>query len=263
MSLPPENTLHKQILDQLVNKRLQLQVAKQVGITISEADVDRAVQNIADQNHMSVKAVYQRINHDGMSTADYRHEMRDQMALQKVQQQEVASRMTITPEEVTSFMRSKIWQANGPKEYHIEDILVPLSDSPSSEEIDAARKHAQALMAKLNHGQNFHTVAQSGTSDDHALKDSDLGWRKLPEVPSAFAEQVAHLQAKEIAGPIQTSNGFHVIRLAEVRTTQTKQAVPDKKQVEGLLLQRKFEEAVQSWVSKLRSQAFINTTKAS
>ena len=81
---------------------------------------------------MSVKDVYKLINHDGMSTADYRHEMQDQMTLQKLQQQEVSSRVTITPDEVNSFMRSKIWQDNTSKEYHLEDFLIPLSDSPTS-----------------------------------------------------------------------------------------------------------------------------------
>jgi len=260
MGLPPDDVLHKQILDQLINKRLQLQTAKQVGVDISDADIDRAVQNIASQNHMTVKEVYQRINHDGMSTADYRNEMHDQMLLQKLQQQEVINRITITPDEVNNFMRSKIWQNNNAKEYHLEDILIPTSDTPSSDEISTAKRRAQMVMTKLRQGANFRAIAQSESGDDvRALKGGDLGWRKLPEIPSAFAEHVVQLQPKEIAGPIQTSNGFHIIRLVDARATQSKQAAPDKKQVENLLLQRKFEEAVQNWVSKLRSQAFINT----
>ncbi len=258
ITLPPDTVLQKQVLDQLINKRLQLQAAKQVGINVSDADVDHAIQRVAEQNQMSVKDVYKRINHDGMSTADYRHEMQEQMTLQKLQQQEVSSRVTITPDEVNSFMRSKIWQDNNSKEYHLEDILIPLSDSPTSDEISLAKKHAQAVMAKLQQGGNFHAIAQSESGDTRALKGGDLGWLKLPEIPSAFAEQVVHLQPKEIAGPIQTSNGFHIVRVADVRITQSKQAAPDRKQVENLLLQRKFEEAVQNWVSKLRSQAFIN-----
>jgi peptidyl-prolyl cis-trans isomerase SurA len=263
MALPPVNVLHKQVLDQLINKRLQLQLAKQVGINVSDADLDAAIKRVATENNMTIKEVYQRINHDGMSTADYRNEMREQMTLQKLQQQEVVSRISISPEEVNHFMHSKVWQNNGSKSYHIEDILIPLSDTPSSEEIAAAKKHAEAVIAKLNQGQNFQTVAQSESGDKNALKGGDLGWLTLPEIPSAFTEHVARMQPKEIAGPIQTSNGFHIIRLAEERTTQKSQAAPDKKQIENLLLQRKFEEAVQNWVARIRSQAFINITKVS
>ena len=118
-------------------------------------------------------------------------------------------------------------------------------------------------MAKLQQGGEFFNMP-SGTincesGDTRALKGGDLGWLvKLPEIPSAFAELVVHLQPKELAGPIQTSNGFHIVRLADVRANQSKQVLhPIKSKFENLLLQRKFEEAVQNWVSKLRSQAFI------
>ncbi|MCW5583385.1 MAG: peptidylprolyl isomerase, partial [Gammaproteobacteria bacterium] len=263
MSIPPDSVFKKQVLNQLINKRLQLQIAKQVGINFTDADVDRVVQNIARQNNLSVNALYQRINHDGMTTADYRNELREQMTVQKLQQQEVAGHLSVTPDEITRFMHSKLWQDNNSKEYHLEDILIPLSDTPSSEDIGIAKKRAQVIIVKLNQGQNFHEVAQAESGDNHALSGGDLGWRKLAEIPSAFAQHVISMQTHEIAGPIQTPNGFHIIRLVAERTSNTKNAAPSRAQIEQLLLQRKFEENVQNWVAKMRSQAFIsmNTVK--
>jgi peptidyl-prolyl cis-trans isomerase SurA len=244
-------------LEQLITKRLQLQVAKQAGINVTDTDLDSAIGNIAKQNNMTTSILYERLTQEGMTAKDYRSEIREQITLQKLQQQEVVNRVTITPEEVASFMHSQAWQNNGSKEYRIEDILIPLSDTPSSEEIAAARKRATAVIAKLNQGQNFRSVAQSESGDKHALQGGDLGWRKLPEIPSAFAELVSRMQPKEVSAPIQTPNGFHIIRLAGSRSIGEAQAAPDRKQIESLLLQRKFEEAIQNWVSKLRSQAFI------
>jgi peptidyl-prolyl cis-trans isomerase SurA len=255
--MPTDSVLQKQVLEQLVNKRLQLQIAKQAGVNVSDADLDKAIGTIAKQNNMSTASLYQRLSQEGMSTSDYRREIREQLTLQKLQQQEVVSHVVITPEEVTTFMRSQLWQDNGTKEYQIEDILIPLSDTPSAEEIAAARKRAVAVVAKLNQGKSFREVAQSESGAKNALQGGDLGWRKLPEIPSAFAELVSRMQAKEVAGPIQTPNGFHIIRLGGLRNLGEQQAPPDRKQIEALLMQRKFEEAIQSWVSKLRSQAFI------
>jgi peptidyl-prolyl cis-trans isomerase SurA len=257
MSIPPEEVLKKQVLNQLINKKLQLQIAKQVGINITDTDLDRAVQNVATQNNMTVDDLYKRINHDGLSTTDYRSEMRNQMTIQKLQQQEVASHITIAPGEVDSFMRSKLWQNNAGKEYHLEDILVPVSDTPSTEEIETAKIHAKSVVVKLSQGQNFHDVAQKESGGNSALKGGDLGWLKLPEIPSAFADRVISMQTNDIAGPIQTSNGFHIIHLVAERSIASKQAAPSRKQVENLLMQRKFEEQAQNWVSKMRSQAFV------
>jgi peptidyl-prolyl cis-trans isomerase SurA len=255
LSTAAEAALRKQVLETLVNKKLQLQAAKQVGITVSEHDLDSAVKSVADMNRMSVADLYQRLSTEGMSVTDYKSEMREQLTIQKLQQQEVINRINISPEEVSSFMRSKAWQTNSSNEYHLQDILIPLSDAATSNDISAARKQSEAVMTKLNNGQSFESVTGSENS---AIKGGDLGWRKLPEIPSAFAEQVAHMQAKEVAGPIQTSNGFHIIRLAAVRALASKDGAPTRKQIENLLLQQKFEQAIQNWVSKLRSQAFIN-----
>ncbi|TAK73371.1 MAG: hypothetical protein EPO11_08540 [Gammaproteobacteria bacterium] len=256
--VPADSVLQKQVLDQLINKKLQLQLAKQANIAITDTEVDKAINHIAQQNNMSVKDLYQHINSDGMKTDDYRAEIHDQMTLQKIEQSELMNHITVTPEEVTAFMHSKEWQNNALKEYHLEDIMIPFSDTPSTEEILSSKKRAQAVLTKLNDGKTFAEVEQSDTGGDRALQGGDLGWRKLPEIPSVFAEKVAHMRANQIAGPIQAPNGFHIIRLIEVRSIST-QAAPGRKQVEELLFQRKFAEAVQVWVSKLRGQAFIVT----
>lgn len=261
VTAPADAVLQKQVLEQLINKKVQLQLAKQVGINVSDTDIDEAVSRVASHNNMTLDDLYQRISSEGLSRDDYRTEMREQLTMQKLQQQDVVNHITISKDEVEAFMHSRAWQNNDTKEYHLEDILIPLSDTPSSDEITKARKHAVDVIAKLNKGQSFSSVAMSESGDKHALQGGDLGWRKLPEIPSAFASLVVGMHPKEVSEPIQTPNGFHIIRLAEERSAD-KQTTPNRKQIEDLLLQRKFEEAVQNWVSKIRSQAFIEMTQA-
>lgn len=256
MPTPPPAVLKKQVLDQLINRRLQLQIAKQAGVQISDEELEQTINHVAEQNNISVSALYERIAQEGLSSTDYRNEMRDQMTMQRLQQQEVAGKIIVSPHELNNFIKSKSWQTNNNKEYHIEDILIPLSDTPSPADIATAKQKAEAAVTKLHQGTSFQAVAQAESGDKNALQGGDLGWRKLPEIPTAFAEQISHMHPKDIAGPIQTPNGFHIILLAEERAGE-KEAMPDRKQIENLLLQQKFEEAVQNWVSKLRSQAFI------
>lgn len=260
LPVPADKILQTQVLDQLINKKLQLQLAKQAGIKVTDVDLNNAISNVANQNNISVSTLYERLNQEGMSTTDYRNEIREQLTLHKLQQQEVVSRITISPQEVKNFSRSKVWQDNEIKEFHLEDILLPTSETPSSEEVAALKNRAQTIIAKLKKGQTLRDITKAEANVNPALQSEDLDWRKLPEVPSVFAEQVAHMQAKEIAGPIQASNGLHILILKGLRSTGSKSAALSKKQVEDLLLQRKFEEALQNWVSKLRSQAYIMKT---
>jgi peptidyl-prolyl cis-trans isomerase SurA len=244
-SAPSNSVLQKKVLDQLVDKKLQLQIAKQVGIHFSDEDIDRIVQNVASKNNISVAALYQRINSEGMSTSEYRNELREQMIVQKLQQQEVASRIVVTPDEINTFMRSKLVQNNGIKEYRLEDVLIALSETPSSDEVAKAKKQAESVIANLQQGEKVTSA-------------TDLGWRKLAEIPSVFTQQVINMQTNEVAGPIKAPNGLHVIRLVAERSTGDSADAPNRSQVEQMLIQRKFQQNVQNWVSKMRSQAFIS-----
>lgn len=258
VSMPPDHIFKKQVLDQLINKKVQLQMAKQSGIDISDTELDHAIKQIATQNSMSVDTLYKQINQEGLSTHDYRAEMHDQLLIQKLQQSEIASKITISPQEVNTFMNSQVWHNNSAKEYRIEDILIPVSDTPSPDDLAKAKNIATNLVSKLKQGGDFHKIAQTESGQKNALQGGDLGWRNLPEIPSAFTEEVSHMNKSDVAGPIQTPNGFHIIRLADVRAKDGGKQKLDRKAVENLLLQQKFEEAMQGWVSKLRSQAFIN-----
>lgn len=252
---PAPAELQKQVLNQLINKKLQLQIAQQVNVRISDADLNRAIGMIAEQNNVSVETLYDRIGSEGLSTSAYRQEMRDQMTMQKLQQQEVVSRISVSPDEVDRMVRKQGAQASAgaPQEYHVEDILIPLNEAPSSAEVVAGKAQAEQIMAKLKAGESVRAAAGKG------IETQDLGWRGLAEIPSAFTDAIINLQPKQVAGPIQAANGLHILRLVATRSAGEKAAGPDRKQIEDMLLQRKFEHAVQTWVSKLRGQAFIVT----
>ena len=180
--------------------------------------------------------------------------------MQKLQQHEVAGKVTITPEEVTAFMKkSNTVQDTGPSEYRLHDILIPVSDTPSPEELATAKTRATSILAKLQGGTPIDKLAQAESGGTTALQSGDLGWRKLAEVPSAFSEHVTKMKKNDVAGPIQTPNGYHVLHMTDLRKTGGSAPPPDRKTVESMLLQQKFEVAVQNWMSKLRSAAFITT----
>lgn len=260
-AIPEASVLRKQVLEQMITRKLQLQFAKQAGVSITDTELDNAIRGIAERNHLTVKELYARLSVGGLSAADYREEMHDQMLIQRIQQQEVVNRISVSPEEVDRFMQSESWRLNSSKEYHIEDILIPVAENPTPEDINAARQRAAAILQKLQAGADFSKMAQAESSDKNALQGGDLGWRKLPEIPSAFAERITSMQAKQLAGPIQTPNGFHLIRLSGVRTVSN-EAQPTNKQIENLILERKFAEAVQNWISRLRGQAYISTNNS-
>lgn len=256
-NIPPAKELEKKMLEQLINKKLQLQIAKQAGMTIKDSEVDKAVKNIASQNHVTVKELYEHLATEGLSKTEYRDELRNQITLQKLQQSEVASHINISQDELKRFERNKAWKQDlkVENEYQIEDILVPTTDNATTAEIAKAKQRATAILNALKKHQHLTAKEKNG------LNTTDLGFKRLNQLPSAFVSKIITLEEDGAAGPIQTGNGFHIIRLASLRPIEntSSETKPTHKQVEQLLFQHKFEEAMKTFISKLRSQAFIVT----
>lgn len=260
VTVPLPDVLQKQVLDQLINKKLQLQVAEHMGINATEKDVESAIGNIAKSNKISTTDLYEKVKEQDIKISDYKKEIRDQLTIQQVQQQAVASKINISQQEVDDFLRSKAWKAFHSQEYHLEDILITLPENPSPQDVVAAKKRADEVLVKLNKGSSFSDVAAAESGNANALQGGDLGWRKLPEVPAIFSNELIHMKTGELLGPIQTPNGYHIVKLIGIRkVTNTLNLTQRNQQVRELIFQRKFEEGLQSWLSKVRSEAFINT----
>ncbi len=263
VATPTNEVLTKQVLEQLINKKLQLQFAEQSGITITDNDVQKAIASIAQNNKLSTEELYRKVAEQGINKTAYHKEIQEELILHRVQQQNIGDKITVTPQEVKAFMLSKSWQAYQTKEYHLEDILIALPATPSPKDVAAAKKRAQETLAKIQRGMSFQEAAVAESGENNALQGGDLGWRQLPEIPSAFANELVNMKANDILGPIQTPNGFHLIKLAGVRSVgkQPNQAEL-REQVQQLLFQRKYEENLQNWVKRVRAGAFVKIHEA-
>jgi len=262
LNVPTPKVLQSQVLTQLINRKLELQLAKQARINTTIAELDEAIGKIAAENGISTSVLYSKVEEEGTSREAYRNQIREEMTIQKIQRQDVASHIVITPQELETFKRSQAWQMNSDKEYHLEDILISVPDAPSEKDIASAKQQADTVMSKLQNGQPINTVTSAESNNGHALQDGDLGWRRLAEIPSAFALKISSMKENSFAGPIQTSNGFHIIRLTGMRALQSKNTTVAKDQLQDMLFQRKFDEALQGWLSKIRSQAYVQTQLA-
>jgi peptidyl-prolyl cis-trans isomerase SurA len=252
--VPAKDKLQKQVLDQLIDRKLQLQIAKQASIAISDEELTQTIKTIASDNHISVQALFNKVKQEGMSVTKYRDEIKDQLTIQKLQQREFAASVTISPKEIDNFLRNQHLTDTREKSYHVIDYLIPVAENASSTNINNAKIGAHKLITALGQNKSTQPFAKS-----YQLQNNDLGWRKLSELPSAFTAPVAQLSVNGIAGPIQTGNGYHILRLvAEKRIGQGVPALT-RKQAERFVFQQKFAEAAQTWVSKLRNQAFIMT----
>lgn len=221
--LPSDAQLRHQLLQHMIDVSLQKQIGKTAGITISDDTLNQTIGQIAAENNITVAQLSQKLAEQGINYNDYRAQIRDEMLISQIDQQAVGGTITISPQEVNDMLRTvKMNDLTGDTQsamaaYHLKDIVIELPDSPTTVQIEQAQKQAIALVAKLRGGADFSQIAVGVSQDQNALQGGDLGWRKLAELPDPFIPYVKTLQVGDIAGPIRTANGFHIIKLVEAQ----------------------------------------------
>jgi peptidyl-prolyl cis-trans isomerase SurA len=215
--LPDDATLRRQIIDRLIMDNIILSLAQRANITVTEDQLTQSISHIAEQNHMTLDQLRSRLADQGISYDTYRKQIRKEMLIAEVRNSEVRRRVTILPQEVDSLAQQIAAQTGNGADYNLSHILIPLPENPSQEQVDKAEALANSLVAQLNKGADFGKMAISYSSDPQALKGGQMGWGKLQELPTIFAERLQSAPKGAIVGPIRSGVGFHILRVNDIR----------------------------------------------
>jgi len=223
--LPAADVLEKQILERLINDRAQLQWAKDSGIRVDDALVERTIGRIADDNKMTQTQFRDLLKQDNIPYSKFREDLRGEITLARVREREVDAKIVVTEAEIDNYLATLATQAGNAKEYRIAHILVLLPEQASADQINARRTRAEDAMKQLREGKDFAQVAAGYSDASDALSGGNLGWRPQGRLPTAFAEAVPKLKVGENSEIIKSPNGFHIVKLLEERTTGGKTVV--------------------------------------
>lgn len=215
--LPDDNTLRHQILDRLIMDNIQMQMANKMGIKLTDEDVDKAIAGIAAQNKITVDQLRSRLAYDGLSYSTYRAQIRKEMMISEVRNSEVRRRVTVLPQEVDALAKQVSAQNGGSAEFNLSHILLPLPENPTQDQVDTAEALAKKVVGELNKGADFGKMAITYSADSQALKGGNMGWGKLQELPSLFAQALSSAQKGQIIGPIRSGVGFHILKVNDIR----------------------------------------------
>lgn len=218
--LPAADELRRQVIDALIDEKVQLSYARNAGLSVGDAEVDTAIENIAGQNQMSLDELRSRMRADGLDFERYRASLREQLIIQRVREREVGNRIVITDEEVTAFLRDDP-AAQGETSLNLAHIMVGIAEQASPEQVARLQARAEELLRRALAGINFSELARQN-SDDTNTRDSGgtLGMREVSGIPQPFADAVKGLKIGEVAPTlVRSRSGFHVVKLVEREST--------------------------------------------
>lgn len=215
--LPDDKTLRHQILERQVMDAIILQMGEKAGLQVSDQQLDQAIQNIAAQNRMSVDQLRSRLAYDGMNYNDYRAQIRKEMLISEVRNNEVRRRVTILPQEVDTLAKQIGSQNTQGTELNISQILLPLPENPTQQQVDDQEALARQLVGELKGGADFGKLAVTYSADPQALKGGNMGWGKIEELPTLFSQALSSAKKGDIVGPIRSGVGFHILKVNDLR----------------------------------------------
>lgn len=216
--LPPQEELRKQLVDALIDERVQITYARESGVRVDNAELDRAIANIAAQNQLTLAQLRDRLRAEGVDVARFRDNLRDQIAVDKVREREVTGRIQITDLEIDNFLDKQRAAAGVSSQYNIAQILVAVPEGASDEVLAERRARAEAALARVRGGEPFAQVAREMSEDSNRANGGELGMRPADRLPDAFVEVVRPLDAGAVAPALlRTGAGFHVLKLVDKR----------------------------------------------
>lgn len=215
--LPPAEVMQQQLLEHLIVESLQLQIGQRVGVNITDAELDQAIERMKQANNLSHEQFIAKLQQDRLTLSSVREQIRRDMIIEQVQRGSVNRRIRISEQEIDNFLRSKEGELFSSPDYNLGHIFVGVASSASKDEITKAENKASYLHEQLQAGADFRQLAVANSNGQNALKGGDLGWRKSAQMPEIFADAIADIGKGEITEPLRSGAGFHILKLYDKR----------------------------------------------
>ena len=235
-ALPDAEVLRKQVLDRLVVQEVQMQRANRVGIKISDEQLNAALADVAQRNNLRLADLPRALASQGVDYASYRDNMRKEITLTSLRQRDVIAKINVTPRELEQFIERQKRMPSETMEYNVSHILIAVPQEASQTQVDELSKRAQDIFVRSTGTEDFGRLAVAYSNSQTALESGSLGWRKGPELPTFFAEEIVKLKAGGISKPIRTPSGFHLIKLNETRDISGSSKIVEQNHARHILI---------------------------
>lgn len=215
--LPPRQLLEERVLDQLISESIQLQMASQMGMRISDNELNETLNNIARSNNLTLAQFEEQLVEEGVTYQQAREQIRNEMLSSRVQQRRVGNRVRITDREVENYLQAQAGRGPDAAEYRLAYIYLQVDDPGNEAAVDQVRAKAENLRQQIIDGRDFREVAVAESDAGNALEGGDMGWRTDSQLPSLVAPVVPEMDVGVPSEVLENNSGFHLVIVMDKR----------------------------------------------
>ena len=216
-TVPAHDVLVREVLERTIVEKAQLQAAQEIGIKVDELAVSQAEQAVARQNGITLDALYQRLQADGISPERFRQELRNQLTLQRLREREVDARVRVSELDIDQYLQAQQTAGTAASAagigLELGHILVPVPEKVSPVEAAALQARAQSVADQARAGDDFAALARNYSASPESAQGGSLGMRSAERYPELFTQATLTLPIGGVAGPLRSGAGFHILKV--------------------------------------------------
>ena len=240
-------------LETLINYRLQIQEARNIGLVVSNEEVKEAIENIKKKYTMTENDFRDSLKKEGFTLEEYKKKLQEQILISKIVNQQIRNKILISDTDINIFLEENKEYAVNTEEYKISQIF--FKKPIIFEDKKAIEDRAEAVILKINSGENFQELAKQFSEEPLGRTGGDLGLIRKDHLVKEFTEVLSTMKPGDVSRPFWTERGLHIIRLDEKIAAKDKNEIRDEARKE--VGNKIFIDRYNAWLKSLREKAFI------
>ena len=244
------------VLDGLIDRELLKQEAKKQGITVDDSDVNQQIAMLK-QKFGSEKEFTDTLAKMNMSEADLKSQLRQDLAIKKLIDQQIGAKVTITPEEMKAFYDGHPEFFKAPERVRASHILIKVDPTASDADKAKARERIVAIQQRLKKGDDFAAVAKESSECPSGANGGDLDYFQRGQMVGPFEDAAFALKPGTMSDIVETQFGYHLIKVTDKKDASTVPYDEIKGKIEEYMKQQKVNEQLTQYVGELKKSAKI------
>ncbi len=261
--LPPEkearliSKMRKEVLDQMIDKKLTRQQIKKLNIVVDDQQVDRSIEMIKKANFYTDEEMLRVLEEEGVTYQQYREEIRSQIERARLVAHEVRSKIVITDAEIKRYYDEHKELYGGRQRLHLRHILMTVPPGAGEAEKEAVLQQMEDIRARLVKGESFRDLARKYSESPVAAEGGDLGLINPDDLAPSIKKAVAALKEGEVTPVLETDQGYQIFLLEKRVTIDAKPLEAVRDEIRRILYNKVVDEKYKQWLKDLKARSYI------
>jgi parvulin-like peptidyl-prolyl isomerase len=245
----------QRLLEELIERRLMIQVARREGMLPSAAEVNGAIEDLKKQNQIADEAQFKALlKAEGLTLEAVRRSVTERLAIGRLMARQVRSSIILNESELTAYYEKNRAQFERRPEVEIRHLLVAVQEGRDEA---AARARAEEALAAVRGGLDFAAAVARYSDGPTKAEGGSLGRIHRGDLAPEIEAAAFALKAGEVSGLIRTSAGFNLIKVDRIWAEPVAPFAEVREAIRDRVFQEKFEVKRKEWLTDLRSRASI------